>query len=112
MRKLYLFVNNKSAMRDWLDCLSMTDDGTILGNHICSHMNYMIHDLHDRTDRLEKIKNHFKDEPYEIELLTYDDCESHEGFQQALKLSNEKDQQIEKAGATITYSNGEQNENI
>ena len=90
MRKLYLFVNGQS-MRDWLDCLSLTDDGFILGNHICSNIGYMMNDLHNRTDRLEKIKNHFKDEPYEVELLSYDDCKTHQGFNEALKLCNERD---------------------
>lgn len=103
MRKLYLFVNGQS-MANWLDCLSLTDDGHILGNHICSHMGYMAQDLHDRPDRLETIKAHFKDEPYEIEIISYDECKTHEGFLKALKIANEKDQEFQRAGADIAYA--------
>lgn len=104
MRKLYLFVN-AMPQREWLDCLSLTDDGYILGNHICSHMHYMIHDLHNRPDRLEKVKNHFKDEPYEVEAPSYEDCKNHEEFKKAVELANKREQDVEKAGATVTYTN-------
>lgn len=106
MRKLYLFVNGQS-MRDWLSCLSLTDDGVILGNHICSHMGYMMHDLHDRSDRLEKIKQHFNGEPYEVIVLSYQDCNMHEEFKKALALAKEKQQTFEKAGATAVISDND-----
>lgn len=100
MRKLYLFVNGGNSM-DWLYCLSLTDDGCILGGHICSHMCYMMHDLHDRPDRMEKIKAHFKDDPYEVEVLCYEECKTHLGFQSALKLANERDHNIDQANVII-----------
>lgn len=103
MRKLYLFVNS-STMKDWLNCLSMTDDGYILGNHICSHMDYMKYDLHDRPKRLEKIKSHYKDEPYEIEILSYKECKNNSEFLKAVKIAESKDQSFEKAGAVIEFS--------
>lgn len=102
MRKLYLFVNGNSP--EWLDCLSLTDDGHILGNHICSHMGYMMQDLHDRKDRLEKIKEHFKGEEYEVIILSYDECDKHEGFKEALKLAQNKSQDFEEAGATLEFT--------
>lgn len=102
MRKLYIFVNG-SAMTNWLDCLSLTDDGHILGGHVCSHMCYMMNDLHDRPDRLEKIKAHFN-EPYEVELLSYEECNSHAGFLKAIKLANKRDHDFEPASVKIELS--------
>ncbi len=104
MRKLYLFVNNGNNQPGWLDCLSLTDDGHILGNHICSDMSYMMQDLHSRKDRLEKIKAHFGDEPYEIKLLSYEEAKTHEEFKEALIKAELRDQEYEKAGATIEFS--------
>jgi hypothetical protein len=101
MRKLYLFVNGK-AFANWYDCLSLTDDGCILGNHICSYMGYMIQDLHDRKDRLETIKAHFKEEQYEIVLLSYEEVKVHPEFNEALKLALHKEQLYEKAGVVVT----------
>lgn len=106
MRKLYLFVNSKRGA-NWLDCLSMSDDGHILGGHVCSDMQFIMLDLHDRIDRLEKIKSHFKDEPYEVEILSYDDCldsTKHPGFTEALKLANERDHDYEGASVKMEFT--------
>ena len=103
MRTLYLFVNSQSSPR-WLNCFSLTDDGHILGNHICSDVNYMIHDLHDRKDILEKIKKHFKGEEYEIKVFSYGQYGGDAGFSEAIKLANEKEQEYDKAGCTITHT--------
>ena len=40
---------------------SMAEDGTVLGEHFCSHRGYMRHDLHDRPDRLAAIQAHYPD---------------------------------------------------
>jgi len=107
MRKLYLFVNNADNQQGWNDCLSITDDGYVLGNHICSHMGYMQHDLHDRPDRLEKIKSHFGDKPYEVEILSYEDCKTHTGLNAAVALAQGRKQDYVKAGAVIELAGDE-----
>lgn len=103
MRKLYLFVNINNG-RGWLDCLSLTDDGHILGNHICSELSYMRYDLHDRIDRLEKIKAHFAADPYSVEVLDYEACKTHEDFQKAIGLASTMKHDVEKAGVTVEFS--------
>lgn len=106
MRKLYLF-NNGTAFKGWNNCYSMADDGTVLGNHICSHDIYMMGDLHNRADRLETIKKHFGDEPYEVEVIASDDVRTHAGLAEAYRLNQlagEKANQYEKAGVTIEVS--------
>lgn len=107
MRKLFLFVN--SGQGDWLNCLSLTDDGFILGNHICSHMRYMQNDLHARPDRLTKIKDHFKNDPYLVVILSYEECkrEKDPDFVKALKLANQINQNYEQARVILTTSDGE-----
>ena len=40
---------------------SMAEDGTVLGEHFCSHRGYMRHDLHDRPDRKAAIEAHYPD---------------------------------------------------
>jgi len=40
---------------------SIAEDGTVLGEHFCSHRGYMRHDLHDRPDRLETIRAYYPD---------------------------------------------------
>jgi hypothetical protein len=106
MRKLYLFVNGilGNGHDSTFDCLSLTDDGHILGNHICSHMGYMTQDLHDHPQRLERIKKHFGNEPYEVEILSYPDAVNHEGFQESLRLARERQQDFEPAGITVEYA--------
>lgn len=108
MRKLYLFVNTLPAMTKWFDCLSLTDDGHILGNHICSDMQFMMHDLHDRQDRLKKIKKHFKEEPYEIEILSYLQAKKHEDFLKAAELATKNQQNYEKADVSIEFTTNKQ----
>ena len=86
MRKLYLFVNS-IPFPEWLSCVSITDDGVFLGSHVCSNMFYMKHDLHDAQHRLDRVKAHFKDEPYEVECVAYEDVLSHPGLTEAFRLN-------------------------
>ena len=37
---------------------AIAEDGTVLGQHWCSHRGYMRHDLHDRKDRLAAIREY------------------------------------------------------
>jgi peptidoglycan/xylan/chitin deacetylase (PgdA/CDA1 family) len=107
MRKLYIF-NNTAGKSTWNSCYSIADDGAIIGNHTCSHEDYMKYDLHDREDRLEDILKHFNGEPYELELVSGKDVLSHAGLLEALRLNEiagEKANQYEKAGVTLEFSN-------
>jgi hypothetical protein len=55
---VYLFSNTRGGGGS---AYAIAEDGTVLGQHWCSHRGYMRHDLHDRPDRLEAIKSHYPD---------------------------------------------------
>jgi len=60
MRKLYIFTNTKgNGHSGFEDCMSMADDGMVLGGHLCSSVMYMRGDLVDREDRMEKLVEYF-----------------------------------------------------
>lgn len=87
MRKLYLFNNSIPANEGWNSSYSMADDGTVLGNHLCSHDVFMYHDLYVRSDRKKTVDEHFKDEPYEVEIIPSHEVKTHPGLQEAFKLN-------------------------
>ena len=97
-------VVNKENQKNWLHCLSLTDDGFILGGHLCSDMVYMMHDLHNRPDRLAKVQNHFKHERYDIEVLSFEECKNHIEFNKAIELANKKEQKFEGAEISFEFS--------
>jgi hypothetical protein len=104
-RKLYLFCNS-DLYKGWCSCYSLTDDGHILGNHICSNTGFMQHDLHDRTDRLKTIKEHFKDEPYDVILFYDHSYKENLEFMHAFKLNQELSEKAKEA----ENANGNTNE--
>lgn len=60
MRKLYIFTNTVGGGHTGFEnCYSMADDGTVLGNHLCSSVLYMYGDLVDRSDRRLRLEEHF-----------------------------------------------------
>lgn len=95
MRELYLF-NNGSPFKGWNDCYSMTDDGHVLGNHICSADTFMMHDLHDRPGRLKVIKEYFKDEDYQVIVIPSDEVRNHEGLKKAFELNQKLREKAEE----------------
>lgn len=63
---IYLFSNSRNG--DGL-AYSMAEDGTVLGEHFCSHWGYMRLDLHDRPDRRAACAAHYPD-GYRLVVLT------------------------------------------
>lgn len=59
MRKLYLFNNTVPEKSGWNHCVSMADDGHVLGSHICSSPGFMRHDLTQFAQRIDELKKHF-----------------------------------------------------
>lgn len=85
MRKLYLF--NNTQQRGWGNCFSITDDGTVLGNHVCSESSFMLQDLYYREDRKKAVDKYFGDEPYEVEVIEDDEVSTHKGLEKACQLN-------------------------
>lgn len=63
---IYLFSNARNGDGA---AYAMAEDGTVLGQHWCSHWGYMKHDLHDRKDRREACEAHYPN-GYRLVVLT------------------------------------------
>lgn len=64
---IYLFSNTRSGDGP---AYAIAEDGTVLGNHWCSHWGYMRHDLHDRADRKAACEDHYPGGYRLVVLLT------------------------------------------
>jgi hypothetical protein len=94
MRKLFIF--NNSQIPGWGDCYSITDDGVILGNHICSDSRYMKNDLHDATHRFEVIQKYFNGEQYELVIIPDNEVKTHPELDKACKLAGKNTSRYHK----------------
>lgn len=78
---------NNGGSRGWLSGQLVAEDGAGLGGHICSHEDYMPHDLGilkgSRPDRHEAFRSHYPD-GYRMEFVPGDPRE-HEGLMAACK---------------------------
>ena len=84
--------NNGGSYR-WLDGVILTEDGTVLGGHLCSDEGYMPHDLGvlkgSRPNRHETFREHYPD-GYRMEFVGYDDVEGHQGLRVACEANQAK----------------------
>jgi hypothetical protein len=69
---------------------ALAEDGTGLGGHISSNEFFARHDIGLTSDwHHDAYREHYPD-GYEVEWIEYKDLDSHEGFQKALKLNQER----------------------
>jgi hypothetical protein len=65
----------------------VAQDGTLLGQHLCSNEGYMVSDLGMRPElnkwRHEDFKKHYRD-GYRTEFVSYERCKPHMGLNAAL----------------------------
>lgn len=70
----------------------IAEDGTPLGNHLCSSEGFMPGDLGvrkgSRADRHETFQAHYPD-GYRMEFVSYDDVQAHEKLMAAIDLAND-----------------------
>lgn len=89
MPKIYCF-SNVVGGGDGI-AYAIAEDGVILGSHWCSHEGYVPGDLGvtpgSRPDRHETYKKHYPD-GYEMEFVSSDEVDTHEGLQEAIRLNN------------------------
>jgi hypothetical protein len=87
---IYGFNNGGSA--GLLSATLISEDGTFLGGHACSHEGYMEHDLGilegTRSDRHETFQKHYPD-GYRMEFIGYDAAKTHPGLQAAFEKHKE-----------------------
>jgi hypothetical protein len=88
---IYGFNNGGSS--GWYTAISLAEDGTCLGSHICSHEGYMPHDLGvlegSRPDRHEHDYQKHYPNGYRMEFVSSDEVKEHAGLNEAFRLNQE-----------------------
>lgn len=89
-----IFGFNNGGSPNWYSAMSIAQDGTVLGGHICSAEAYMPHDLGilegSRPDRHEEsYKVHYPN-GYRMEFVPTENIQAHEALQAAFWLHKEK----------------------
>ena len=81
---------NNGGYDDWWTGVLIAEDGECLGNHICSHESYMLHDLGilegSRSDRHDTFREHYPD-GYKMDFVPACDVKEHYGLLQAYELN-------------------------
>lgn len=84
---------NNGGTPGWYTGVVLTEAGTCLGSHICSHEDYMLHDLGilagTRPDRHKSFKKHYP-EGYRMAFVGINEVKKHKGLEKALQLNHEK----------------------
>jgi hypothetical protein len=81
---IYCF--NNGGETGWYVACAIADDGHCLAQHICSHPNFMPHDLGITSDWKHEYYNaHFGEGNWELEWV--DDVKGHEGLKAAFALN-------------------------
>ena len=98
-----IFGFNNGGSPNWYSAMSIAQDGTILGEHICSAEGYMPHDLGilegSRPDRHEESYKVHYPEGYRMDFVPTEQIANHEALQHAFELARQK-QATEDAEAT------------
>ncbi len=81
---------NNGGQSGWFTAQLLAEDGTALGSHVCSHEDYMLHDLGilegTRLDRHETFKKHYPN-GYQMDFVTRSEVNVNEGLTKAYKLN-------------------------
>lgn len=84
---------NNGGSPGWYSAQLLAEDGTGLGDHVCSSEGYMTHDLGilegTRPDRHEGFRKHYPD-GYRMDFIGEDEVKTHAGLEAAYKLNQEK----------------------
>ncbi|MCO5079202.1 MAG: hypothetical protein M9937_26390 [Chelatococcus sp.] len=92
----FIYGFNNGGPREWLQAIALAQDGTCLGQYICSAEGYMPHDLGvlegSRPDRHEHFREHYPD-GYRMDFVGFDDVPNHAGVKAALELNEKQREQ-------------------
>lgn len=86
----YIYGFNNGGSSGWYEALSISADGHILGQHICSHELYMASDLdiiHPDGRRHEAYKKHYP-EGYKCTFIPFENVSENEGLKEAFRLND------------------------
>ena len=88
---IYGFNNGPSLGPNALWGVLLAEDGTHLGDHICSNEGFMYHDLgileNSRPDRHETFRAHYPD-GYRMEFVGERNIRSHDGLDKAVERNH------------------------
>lgn len=86
----FIYGFNNGGREYFLSAVLIAQDGTHLGNHICSSEAYMLADLGilegTRPDRHETFQKHYPD-GYRMDFIPYNKVNEHAGLKLAIKLN-------------------------
>lgn len=104
---------NNGGSRGWLAAVAIAEDGTVLGQHICSDEGYMPHDLgilkDARPDRHENDYQKHYPEGYRMDFVPYEEIENHAALQAAFKKADEMaDTDTVEASEAVELETGSQ----
>ena len=84
---------NNGGPHGFLEGMLITQDGDVVGGHICSNESFMIGDLGvlkcHRPDRHEKFREIYQN-GYRMDFVSYDDVPKHAGLQAAFAAARAK----------------------
>lgn len=84
---------NAGGSPGWYRGFVITEDGVVLGTHICSAEGYMLHDLGilegTREDRHENFREEYPD-GYRMDFVPFAEVENHEKLKRALELNEQQ----------------------
>lgn len=84
---------NNGGPKGWCEAVLIGEDGTPLGNHICTSEAYMRNDLGilegTRPDRHKEFQSLYPD-GYRMEFVSWADAMEHQNLNKAIKLAEEK----------------------
>lgn len=88
---------NNGGSPGWYSAIALSEDGTCLGGHCCSHECYMEHDLGitegSRLDRhTDDYQKHYPN-GYRMEFISSENIKTHAGLTRALEAANAKPDQ-------------------
>lgn len=90
---------NNGGVGGFWSAVLLAEDGTFLGDHLCSDEAYMPADLGVtegyRPDRHEKFQEHYP-EGYRMEFVSYEDIESHPTMMSVINKAEDKITEEEK----------------
>lgn len=83
---------NNGGSPGWYEGVLIAEDGTYIGNHLCSAEGYMPHDLGilegTRPDRHETFRKHYPD-GYRMEFVSEREVREHSGLMEAYRRNQE-----------------------
>jgi hypothetical protein len=95
-----IFGFNNGGSPGWFSAILLSQDGEVLGGHMCSNEGYMTHDLGilegARPDRHETFRKHYPD-GYKMDFIHSSELKGHAGLDAAIAANRAKYSKTQEA---------------